>query len=1210
MSKIASGTFYEVPSSVVPMADRPSASTPSPTLSRARRSTTDSSAALSYPWTRKPVPSSNGVAAADTLLEQRLTSATQSGHGMVEVPEGSTLTPLLALYRHLLNQPPLQTWLNDQGLETATLTLHHDFIEGFVTREGVRSAVRFTYTDASGWLEASASLRPLLHLLDPGDKGLTFMGEDDEWVPLAVVEQAKTRHSFHVGDVDSAWRVIGQIEQRRYLADTLEAALGDWPDATPMNWSEHPCEVSPALTLGEASQAARERLQRLVAQPSMTALLEREGFDWPGKPFRITEGRLERLSPVGGWVDLTRYVEQHPALEAERQALVGLSEPLGGAVYSTPRHDVRQLVEYLGLGSMATAGETRNVIHWLRTYLPPAPPLGDYNGLMRREWAPGTLTPEDRLTLTDLAQARLGGSSARGFSALAHSTPQALHTDPQAHLTALLESPEALAFGAQLARALNWFGASGAGYELPKTVCQQLVVAAIKLHAGIDAPDKPGHVAGYSVYQPANMGRTFSAVRRDIEQHLIAHKAVDPKLAVLAAHLGLAQAAPEFLVKDVPGTVHIGTPAWMELRLGCAMADQHAPGTSRAMNEEQVTHLTTLGPTSDAQAELMQLSALKIMADWGVLNGVVRLRSDGEYSRTDIQTASEAFFKQREEASLAFTDASAELPTRRTLAIKELLRVFPDTTPAGLEAMTVHIAEASERRNMASGEPRTRPIIEAYITGDLTPGKWALSSDLRGTYRSGSTPYQQGQAPQASPEARAQLDQRIRRLPALDGLLNSAVDRHRHALQNAYATRLKLMLAELPLADRQALELGTVELFTLRGETGTTQARETASSRLAQRGRQGTVMRLEHNNQVTYYELFANGNVVRRTDLPQDLILGGLIKHERFPAPHGHVYLPVNRGTPVPFDADAYTLGTAPRSDVASPAMIIEQLGTPFAASALPASYTPQNYVPNTYGSRKTARIVEAIAQGNFYESPEALLQRATEQVPLERSREARTRAHNFLLGFVPFVGAYQEFKAGNIGSGLANLAVDTVGVAIGAAGPARGLIRSAKALAFKPLKGIARRLTATVSPMVSTTARVKPAATFSDRAFDFLKHSGLFANAALNPLDGYPQMIRAATKGLFNVPKLILQGTMNSGKVAPHLLTAEEKLRSYLIIAAGQIDRQEPGGQSPVGSRTGVYRGAEVQSVRYGGHWYALDPLNGRPVGTPLSEFVADATP
>ena len=93
-------------------------------------------------------------------------------------------------------------------------------------------------------------------------------------------------------------------------------------------------------------------------------------------------------------------------------------------------------------------------------------------------------------------------------------------------------------------------------------------------------------------------------------------------------------------------------------------------------------------------------------------------------------------------------------------------------------------------------------------------------------------------------------------------------------------------------------------------------------------------------------------------------------------------------------------------------------------------------------------------------------------------------------------------------------------------------------------------------------------------------------------------------------MPKLILHGAKSSSKVAPHLLTAEEKLRSYLIIAAGQIDRQEPGGQSPVGSRTGVYRGAEVQSVRYGGHWYALDPLNGRPVGTPLSEFVADATP
>ena len=1056
-----------LPSTEVPAA--PDRARPQTPVARQRRALADEPIA-DYPWTRLPTRDPDRAAAADAQLSERVAAAEDSGHTMIEVPPDSRLGPAMRLYQQVFNQPALQQWIADQGLEPSTLTLHRHHVEGYVNHNGVRHAVRFTLTDDSGWKEVSHTLRPIRDVLDPTDQGLPVVGPDDAlWLPRQRVAEA------NVGNLEQTWRLICDLQERHALADRLEAGLDDLPDAARTDGSTSAGALSPASPLPARSGAARERLQRLVARPEMLCLLQREGFDWPDQPFRVSEGRLERLSPVGGWVNLTYYVDADAALSAELQALTALSVPLGNAIYSTPRYDLRQILDFKGLGSPRTVAETRNVIQWLRLSLPPAPALGDYSGLTTRQWSAGTLSADDKHTLARIAGIRLDDV-------------------------------------------------------------------------------KPGEIAGYSIYQPANMGRSFAEVRRDIERHLQQHKGLTPALAVWVADISLAQAAPEMLVQDVPDSMRVGTPAWMELRLGCALADHHAPGTSRMMNERQVTALATLAPTREGQAQLMQLNALKIIADWGVLNGVIRLRSDGEYSQHDIQDATRAFFRQRDEATAAFTSASAELPTRKALAIKELLRVFPDTTAAELERMTVQPASAEDRRNLSVSEPRRRSLVETYMTGDLKPGKWVRSEDLSESPASGPTPYQRDRAPQVSAAACDELDRRIRHLPDLDGRLETAVNQHRKQLQSAYATKLKLMFAQLPLAERQAIELGTVELFTLRAETGVTQAEETAAHKTAQRARQGTLMRVEHGQTVVYYEVFANGKLIKRTDLPEALELNGVVRPQRFASPHGSVYLPVVRGTQMAFDFEAYATGAKPRPDVTSPAVIVEPLGATFAGNELPASHTLQSFVPPTYGSRKVASIADRIAQDNFYESIESMLQRAREPLPLEKRRETRAREHEFLLGFVPFVGAYHEFKQGNIGKGLANLTLDMAGVAIGAGGQARGLIRSAKALVPNPVHRLLMRL----KPSAATLASAKPAATFSDRAFDFLKQSGLFTNAALNPLDGYPQMISAATKGLVKLPVLLAGGGMKWGKMAPHLITAEEKLRAYLLVAAGQASSPE----------------------------------------------------
>lgn len=997
----------------------------------------------------------------------------------------------------------------------------------------------------------------------------------------------RTAVSFSTSDDSGWWQASAALRAVREVLDPQDRGLN--PLAGEETWVPRHLvlqafDIANPLSEEEADHLKQQlRTQGLLMQPEQA---------------RSIESALVRAEKA------IAELESRPRLANRLEQLIeGLPDATAwdGAQHLDGTDTLSQAIEKNNLGTPQTVGEIRNVINWLRTTLPPAPPLGNYAGFMDWEWAPGQLSTADKATLGALANVHLGATPPEHLDYLESQGVEDLRSDPAAHLQRLLASPDALALGERLARSVNGYGTGEIGAVAPKAVSQQMLIAAIKLHTDPQAPGKPGQWAGYNLYQPANMGRTFDAIRSDLEKHLHEVVGLDPKLAVLAAHIGLAQAAPEFLVRNVPGAIGMGTPAWMELRLGCAMVDNIAPGTSRAMDEEQISAMTVLGPTSEAQASLMRLLGLPIITDWAVLNGVIPAAADGEFTTPMIQSASLAFQQQREDVSRAFTRCASDLPTRRSIAVAELLKVFPGVTASRLEGMKVSIVDARERRNMRVSEPRTRSLVETYMSGDLVPGKWVLSSDLP-PVQAKKTPYQPAREVEVPAEKREELDARIRRLPDMENVLKEAVNEHRRALQDAYATQIKLTIAGLPLEDRRMLELGKVELFTLRGETGQSLANETDEHREALKYRQGTLMRAEHGNTVSYYEVFANGTIVKRQALPRRLVPGGVIENKRVPAPYGAIRVPMVRGTELAIDVDAYAKGSAPRSSVKPSKVIVEKLGGELAGELPPTGLIAADYVPNSYSSSKTATIATRIAQDNFYESQDMMFKRAKGVLPLEQHREAVARDHKILLGLVPFVGAYQELAAGNIGSGLFSLALDVGAVALAAAGRARSLIRAGRALAQTPVTGVLRRMTSTVSPLVAKTTWAKPVASFSDKAFDFIKESVLFTSAALNPFDGYPQMASAAVKGLTKLPVLVAGGIKKLGKAAPHLITAEEKTRSYLMAASGNTATPV----SPEVGFSGTSQGIAVRAMNHNGRWYAIDPLNGRPFGVPLSEFVA----
>ena len=217
--------------------------------------------------------------------------------------------------------------------------------------------------------------------------------------------------------------------------------------------------------------------------------------------------------------------------------------------------------------------------------------------------------------------------------------------------------------------------------------------------------------------------------------------------------------------------------------------------------------------------------------------------------------------------------------------------------------------------------------------------------------------------------------------------------------------------------------------------------------------------------------------------------------------------------------------------------------------------------MPDSYQSDRVEFIACEIAEQNFYESAEQMLKRAKGQLPVEKSRAEHARDINLLTSLVPFVGAYQDFADGNITKALQSLALDVGGVLVGAGGQARKLLGSAKAFALSSLAPTRGKLSASVKPWAPKVAWSwnEPKPRFSDAALDFSKQTVQFFNAVFNPLDGYPRLLGATSRGLTKLPRLTTTTPLGLSKALPHLAMAEEKLKCYFLVGTGLVDPGRP---------------------------------------------------
>lgn len=1120
---------------------------------------------------------------ADQNLQTRVLERLDTGHRdmPLSVPKDSAMNRPLELYQQTLNDPAVLAWFESRGLVLDTLSIHQDSVSGTVIRDGVSSTQTFYRWDTSGWGQVSAHVLAARQVLDPGNFGLPFVDDNQNLISCAVIlffysvvpptdsKQAGTLASklkkegwpaipsaekAAVHDkCEAVTQMIAESKARDQLIYELNKATENLDDSTPLSLSGRYTRSANGSPLADKCSKNLEVLNSFVKLPKMLEICKGLEVDCTDSPVRISDNRIE-VQISQQWHDLTATVSAESTLQVPFADLLKTVKETGNTLYSTLSIDLQQVIDYRGFGSPKTVGEVRNVVRWLNTRLPSAPPLGDYSAdLLGDAQSPISLTPEDRSKIIHLEKNVFSVRSSMVDALAADLLPDTSVEWRRSHADELLgkmfAKNQAHAWGQTLINALNWYGA---GQTSSPEHNQKLLMAAIKLAVDTDAPGRPGTVAGYDIYQPKNLGRNLTEVRAEIEQHLMDNKGVSALAAPLVAHLFLADAGPEFLIQDPDKGIQIGTASWMTLRLGTAIAEIQDPGCSRAMNTEQLLSLALLDPATPEQQLLFKTAAADILLTWAVMNGIVRQRTDSSYSSADYSLAATRFASQRAELNQAIEGFKRQLVTRREIAIRELGRTFSLITNEAVEEIKIKAVVHEPLDKFRPLRTVEKDLVEAYMDGDLFTLPWKVSS---------------------APIRERLFTRAVEALPELNVLLTTSVDSFFNARKTSFVVSTKSLIAALPQDARQSIEQGEVTLFTLREETGKPEEDETDKMKAALRGRHGTLLRCRLGEDIRYFEVFPGRMLINeRKDLPKDLPLDGQIKTEKARVSKGGtINVAVRRGTALPFDFSAYSQGSAPVAGTTSNKLIIEQLGSTLAGTT--GGRRQSDAVPDSYDSSRTAVIVNRIINGNYLQGErDFLFKQAKGQTTEEENRAYWGKVKDFLIQLIPFVGCTADLQSG-----------DRIRFINGAFGCFTDLIS-----ALSTLAGAATRIPQALNLVGPITTR----------AFEAIKITGTTVVALINPLDGLPDLVVSGGRALGSLRKVLTSGVFaltESG--TSHLQTCVDRLRGFFGGMAGSTAYRLP---RSVSSTMGRWNGTNAVVIQLGNTWYALDD-NGEPIGRAL---------
>ncbi|MHC8306727.1 hypothetical protein [Pseudomonas sp. PB3P13] len=774
-----------------------------------------------------------------------------------------------------------------------------------------------------------------------------------------------------------------------------------------------------------------------------------------------------------------------------------------------------------------------------------------------------------------------------GHSVLPLVTIKQLQTTPTVYLEKILKSERAESLADNLLQQLDWYGGKS-GEDASPIIRAKLLGRAIRIWTGGKRANALQDVAGYPWQQISNYGKSYQTVWTDFEQHLLDTAQASTKAeAVLLALLWRGGFPSDFCVPDVPANLtYRSSIVWVNYVHGLNLAEVTAPDRTRHMTFQQIVDFPfeqSEATSTPEHLERVALTRIRPTVLWAITNGFLNEREDSQYTRQEIESAVTELENHNQALAEALPKLDIDPPERLKIADRELKKVFGmDFSRGPSLARFDNYARSHDVPAFKGHEYQIYSFKDVYASGKLDKGEqWKLTKINGTTVTSRWISLNSKREIMTGGGSGNPFFERVAGevLPDIEKVFDTEFNSYVRKLRSGYQKLISTQLATLPLTDRQALEYGELQVYTLRKETTGQEAdNETAQMHLPLRARKGFFVQARHKGGIYYYELLPRAGIIRALPSFNQEWLHGARKSESWKVfKNASTRVDVLRHKTLPFDWDAHATGAAPKSGATCQA-IIEPLGQPFDA---PPAQAGNQTIPQTLSSSRTHGLTVFISNELLFIDESALKLWARGETAFDREQAKLDKATRIFKGFIPFWSSVEDLESGDktrLIQGAFGLFTDLVSFAVPAGKFASGSIK-----------------------LASTAGKIGIRATLP--SFAKLTTSFLLASLDnLNPLSIVPSLLKLGGYALIKLGKAGLKSFKSLTRTGHYDFTK------------GMATMAEPGLYRPLSDADALayVRGVEDVPVRNvsaadKADYRLLDPLSSRPYGPRLADEAAE---
>jgi len=621
--------------------------------------------------------------------------------------------------------------------------------------------------------------------------------------------------------------------------------------------------------------------------------------------------------------------------------------------------------------------------------------------------------------------------------------------DPVKALHKLLDSPKAQALGLTIQTHFNGIATDTSVYDY--------LLAALNIGFNLSNNDAPKRntVAFFHLERSDSLGKKPGEVVEDLKNWLVQISRATSTTAPLAARLLLAASAPQFLVKDIPPSVTVGSIVWGQLTIAVAKIEAQTPGRVANMTYAEVI---AAAESLSADDDTVRSAERGVLIDWGAANGLLgddwRKPRDSQ-SEQQIEQLRAAYNSQLQALKSHSTSIYEPIPDREKIALNHLKAEFPEVDPQVFKAKVLRKQLTIEGRTGA-GDPRPRSMLDVVMEGEKLGGSMRWISSDASVPISAFSDFAQSDKVDVPSEFDTQYQRAI------------------NDKKEGHAGMVKYLISNLPLNDRKDFEFGKLEYF-----YNNDYKVENGSNVIVNRERT-LYVKTTRAGQSNLYEI--------------DTSAGTIKKHnDRLATLLAPVYYP---------------------KAVGQTEQTFSQLRSyhPFTQSPAPDSAETRDtgLTPKSYESTRTKNIADFYVNALRLDD-ESLRNQFNGVTSFDHDRSGDTLIKEFLLNLIPFRSAIVNIRDGKYGEATTDLALDLVGLVTLGAGKA---VQAANALSkgVKTLSAGAK----TVKALKFLGGAAIEALNPLGGAGDLLRRLGKAGEFAVNKLKGATgsyDLLKAASK-------------------------------------------------------------------------------------------------